>query len=258
MEHSSFNSSKQRIKRAKAHIRNMDRLFKAFIRRKPYKLVSDPHPDGTHDILKLRAKRRRLPTSFADLSNDAVENLRAALDHATYAIAIATPTVSHERLRDIYFPFSRDKQSFAKRIRETCPGFDKEIVALLSSFQPYKGGNDILWALNEMAISSKHKTVTRMLFTIPAAHTYEISGVSNFSLPPPFDVERNEFVLGHIKRNSRSHYSAGFAYQIGFNDVPILAGKPAIGILYKMTSTVEEIVSKLEALSRKIGLFPSQ
>lgn len=233
----------------------MDRVVKAFMARKPYKLVSKPHRNGTHDILKLRTKRRRLPASFADLSNDAIENLRAALDHTIYAIADATPTVDPKRLRDIYFPFGRDKARFAKRIRETCPGFRKEILALLCAFHPYKGGNDTLWAINEMAVISKHKTVTKIIFSIPAAHTYEISGVTHLALPPVFNRDKNEFVLGLIPHGSRARYNAGFAYQIGFEDIPILAGKPAVGILTQMARIVDGILTGLERESRRIGLF---
>jgi len=81
-------------------------------------------------------------------------------------------------------------------------------------------------------------------------------GVAEFSLPPVFDSDENEFILGLIERGARARYNAGFAYQIGFEDVPILSGKPAIGILNQMAGIVEGVVLGLEAESRRIKLFP--
>ena len=82
-----FAGSKRRLAHAKTHIRDLDRTVKAFVNRKPYRLVIEPAPDGIHQIHKLKARRKTLPTSFVDLSTDAFENLRAALDLAIHPIA---------------------------------------------------------------------------------------------------------------------------------------------------------------------------
>jgi hypothetical protein len=248
-------SSRQRTARAKAHIRNLDRFVKGFIRRKPYKQVIQPHTDGIHEIHKLKARRRSLPRSFADVSTDAIENMRAALDQAVYAIAIAHGITDHRVLRNVAFPFSSSATDFQTRLNGACPGFPKEILTLLESFKPYKEGNNTLWAINELANTSKHKTLTTVAFRIIAAYTHEISGIGSFVFPPQWDRPQNEFVLGTARPNTRVKYKVGFAFNIGFDDIPVIAGKAIIGVLNDMASIVDRIVAGIESEGRRIGLF---
>lgn len=247
--------SRQRAARAKAHIRNLDRIVKSFIRRKPYKHVIEPHPDGIHEIHKLKARRRNLPHSFADFSTDAIQNMRAALDQAVYAIALAHGISNHRVLRSVAFPFSSSASDFQTRLKGACPGFPQEILKLLGSFKPYKGGINTLWAINELANTSKHKTLTTVAFRIVAAHTYEISGMGNIVFPPQWNRTRNEFVLGTAMPNTRVMYRVGFAFNIGLDDIPLIAGKPIIGVLNDMASIVDSLLDQLESEGCRIGLF---
>lgn len=249
-------SSHQRLARAKTHIRHLDRIVKSFIRRKPYKHVIEPHSDGVHEIHILKARRFNLPRSFADVSTDAIENMRAALDQAVYAIAIAHGIADRRVLKNVAFPFSSSATDFPSRLTGACPGFPKEILTLLESFKPYKERDNTLWTINELANTSKHKSLTTVAFQLVAAHVYEISGMGNLSFPPQWDRVHNEFVLGTAKPNTRVKYEVRFAFNIGLDDLPVLAGKPITGVLNDMACQVEHIVTEIEAEGRKIGLFP--
>ncbi|NWF73353.1 MAG: hypothetical protein HXY51_09990 [Nitrospirae bacterium] len=229
--------------------------MKRFIHCKPYKHVIEPHPDGVHEIHKLKARRRNLPRAFADVSTDAIENMRAALDQAVYAIAVAHGITNHRVLRNVAFPFSKNVTDFHTRLKGACAGFPQEILTVLKSFKPYMGGNNTLWAINELANISKHQTLTTVAFRIVAAYTHEISGMGNIIFPPQWDRPQNEFVLGTAMPNTRVKYSVGFGFNIGFDDIPVIAGKPIIGVLNDMASIVDRLIDEMESEGCRIGLF---
>lgn len=251
-----FDSSRQRVARAHTHIRYLDTLVKEFIGRKPYKHVVQPHPDGIHEIHKLKARRRTLPRSFVDVSTDAVENLRAALDHAAHKIAIAVGITEPDILRRIAFPFCATQGDFAGRIGSCCPGFPKEILALLESFKPYERGDDVLWALNELARTSKHKTLTAVAFNITHAYTQEIIGMGSMTFPPQWDSANNEFMLGTALRKAHLRYNVAFAFNIGFDDIPAISRHPICGVLNAIRRKIGLILDDLTLEMRRIGLFP--
>jgi hypothetical protein len=247
--------SRQRIARARAHISNLDRAVKSFILRKPYRHVIEPHTDGIHEVHKLKAKRHNLPRSFTDISTDAIENLRAALDQAVYAIARAHGISDRRTLKDVAFPLSSNATDFQARLKGVCPRFREEILTLLESFKPYQGGNHTLWAISELAKISKHRTLTTVAFRIGTAYTHEISGFGNFSIPPQWERTQNEFVLGTAKPNTEVKYRVSFKFNIGLDDISGIAGKPIVGVLNDMAKIGDSIIDALESESCRIGLF---
>lgn len=246
---------RQRLARAKTHIRNLDRIVKSFLRRKPYKYGIEPHQDGIHEIHKLKAKRRTLPRSFADISADAIENMRAALDQAVYAIAIAYGITEQRILKKVAFPFSPSATDFPSRLKGVCPNFPQAILTVLESAKPYKGGDDALWAINELANTSKHKTLTPVAFQITSSYAHEIRGLSNFRFPPKWDRGQNEFVLGTAEFGKGVHLKVQFQYSIAFDDIPFLAGKGIVDVLNGMARIVDRLINELESEGCRVGLF---
>jgi hypothetical protein len=249
-----FPSSWQRIARAKTHIRDLDRCVQTFINRKPYKLFIQPQKDGIHEIHKLKAMRRNLPSSFSNIATDAIENLRAALDHPIYTIGAKIHT-DPKILRLISFPFSTDSSTFPSSIGNCCKSFPEEIVSLLTSFKPFNGGNNTLWAINELAKTSKHKALTTVAFNILSMKVREISGFVDLALPPFWDRLNNEFVIGTRRQDTHATYKAGFQFDVGLGDVPAISSIPCVGLLNEMAGIVEGIVSGVEAECRRIKFF---
>ncbi|MDP8983180.1 MAG: hypothetical protein M3O35_21605 [Acidobacteriota bacterium] len=102
---------------------------------------------------------RPLTPGMEEIVGDAINNLRAALDHAAYGIAVASGRV---KPRHTYFPFAGTAAKFDVSARGLCKDVPDEIFTLFRALKPYKGGDDILWALNQIAIGDKHKLLTAM------------------------------------------------------------------------------------------------
>jgi hypothetical protein len=128
-------------------------------------------------------------------------------------------------------------------------------MALLASFKPYEGGNDPLWALNELVRVSKHKDLTAVAFSLSAVEVNHIEGIYGFQIPPLFIEANNEFILGFSDPKTTPTYKARLKFEIGFKDVPSVARQPCVAILHRMAGIVDGIVTALEAESRRIGLF---
>jgi hypothetical protein len=131
-----------------------------------------------------------------------------------------------------------------------------QIQSLFCGFQPYQGGNDVLWALNEVANTDKHK------IAIPigrAAMRYgvNVSGTGFFRMPEPhvWDRAKNEMIL--IELGPQATYNCDFQFRffIAFHDIDIIDGHPVVGLLVKMGSIVERILVAIEAEARRLGIF---
>ena len=86
-------SSLRKLARGRYHIQDLDRLVKAFSDGKPYAHSVEPNLEcGNKRIHKIKLIRP-FPEVFADIAGDAVNNLRRPLDHACYAVAVASGKV---------------------------------------------------------------------------------------------------------------------------------------------------------------------
>jgi hypothetical protein len=80
--------------------------------------------------------------------------MRDVLDLAGYGLAVASGAVDPQHTN---FPFAPNAVKFEEQVRGRCKDLPDDIVMLFRSLKPYKGGNDLLWALNCMAVTDKHK-----------------------------------------------------------------------------------------------------
>jgi hypothetical protein len=246
-----FDGARQRLARAKTHIKDLKRSLDAFVDRDPYRHIVHKDPDGIHEIHKLSAKRRSLPVSFGNIATDAIENMRAALDLAVYPIGVQCNSPDLDK---VCFPFCGNERDWAGRAGSACRGFREEIITLLKGFEPYKGGNDLLWALNEFTRISKHKRITTAAFQFRIIRAHWYPGFTP-TIPLKWDRTKNEVILGSAKQGAHVKYKFSGAFNVCLNDIEVVANKPVTGLLNRMAGMVESIITGLEAESSRIGLF---
>lgn len=152
-----------KIDRARKHICDLELEIQAF-------LNSNPYVVGTKTDQRLKALVYYLvgitdtPPIIAAITGDALFNLRAALDHLAYHLAVVNGA-SDEILKTTYFPIYDDAAKYnagkAGRVRGMSPAARNAIDAV----KPYRGGNDVLWRLHRLNIIDKH----RILLTVGSA-----------------------------------------------------------------------------------------
>ena len=152
-----------RLRAQKETSASLEKEIRLFFNAPPYTVVVEPDPnEPKHQIHKLRFNGA-MPDSFANLTEETVHHLRSALDQIGYGMAVASGNV-HPRYTA--FPFAGSVDGNQRKRTGRCKDVPEEVRAVFSTYQPYKGGNDFLWALNEVSITDKHKLLSVAVGTL--------------------------------------------------------------------------------------------
>jgi hypothetical protein len=246
-----FSSPKRRIARAKKNIAGLDAQIQSFFNKKPYASVVEADAQGINNIHKIKIINP-IPDALIDETVGAAEELRSALDQAVYATIVATGKTS----RNIFFPIASsetDLDSVIKRGKDIPP----DIVTLCRSFKPYKGGNDLIWALNETRNGTTHRLLVPVGVAIGNSHLKHMRCpglVVEMTFPPQWNTEKDELVFAVIGPNTHIEYEMQLNFLIAFNEIDFIRGQPAVPVLNAMTSEVERIVLTIESESIRLGL----
>jgi hypothetical protein len=128
------------------------------------------------------------------------------------------------------------------------------IQSLFVGFQPYLGGNDALWALNEMCVTDKHKML------IPVGNLVvrtgaNVRGTGYFSMPDPhiWDAERNEMVLITLGPGAEFDCQFEFHMFVAVTGIRVVDGMPILKVLMEMGRSVGNVLTVLESESKRQG-----
>ncbi|HWZ31705.1 MAG TPA: hypothetical protein VNX18_10250 [Bryobacteraceae bacterium] len=245
-------SSHRKLARAEEHIRDLEGKINAFAWSNAYEKVIEPHPDKPDHLVHKIKLTKEIPESIVDVTADAVQNLRNALDNAGYAVAIAAGAVNP---LNTAFPFAPSVDKLANVLGRS-KDIPEQIQSLFCGFQPYPGGNDLLWSLNEICVSDKHKMLIPVGTGVVRAGA-DVRGTGFFCMPNPhfWDRTKNEMELITLGPNAEFNYNFDFRLFVAFNDIKIVDGKPVLAVLYEIDSIVERILVAIEAEARRIKIF---
>lgn len=124
-----------------------------FRQRKPYTIEAEGYPDNSGGEIVLSI-RDRPSVLWARRFGDIITYLRAALNYATYQIAlIDCPGEAHR----VEFPIFNDPGTFQQQNR--IGNFAQQRFAIIESVQPYPGRAQELWWLHEVARLHRHRLI---------------------------------------------------------------------------------------------------
>lgn len=241
-----FHSSKYSIRRAKHHIEDFKRQKHAFFSSNPYKNFVETDL-GTGDRISKVKLIKPLPEDFEGIVFDAVNNLRSALDQAIFSL------LNQEFAK---FPFADTHANFKAAIKGRCKGLLPEMIALIESFKPYRGGDGFLWALNRLCNTNKHAVITPAITVVrgvvPDIHILE--GSAN-SIAPRWNSEKNEVEVYRIGKETRFKANIKITMDVAITGIPEIERSSADAVLNQFTFTVEKIVNRLEANAVSLGII---
>lgn len=250
-----FESSRRKIARAKNHLAEVKREIVGFLERCRCEPFAEPHPDKPNHFVCKMHLTEKLPEGISEAVGDCVNNLREALDHAMYALAVAAGC---PKPRNAYFPFSGSSDDFERNLKGRCADVPKEIYPLLRSFEPYKGGSEALYALNSVCIANKHKLVYAMGGATLSAGL-KVSSTGGFvSMPYPaplWNTDKNEMELATIGPGATLDGHFDFAKYVAFGEIEGVERREAIAVLGHFVDMVETIIGEIEAEARRIGVI---
>lgn len=246
-----FRAARRQIEKAKKHIKNLERDLLVYINSTPGKKVIESDANGIEYLHKLRLIRP-IPDSLADEAEAAVNLLRSSLDHAGRVVAVTTGKADPHNAT---FPFG-DDATYLKG-QGGSKDLPPEMFAYMRSFKPYKGGNDLLYAVNKACNTNKHD------FLVPMAIAGGGTGIRDFYAPPGvgfalpnpvWDRTKNEIVyLRTFILGPQPQYDMRITVYVVFDEIQGIAGQEPVTALENMTSVVERVFAGIEAESRRLG-----
>lgn len=247
-----LDSARFSVEHANEHIAEIKHLVQAFLRSDPHTVSNEPDPNYSTHYLQYVILTKPLPRRITGLAWDATNNLRSALDQLGYAVAIANDRTSGH---DAHFPFSRKPEDYGTEAAKRSRDIPKEIFELMTSFEPYKGGNDALWRLNKIANTNKHEVVVRAL---PLTTELVYQG-ANTVLTKRVDGDGTEdkILIGWLRRDMpQPYHQLKLNTTVRFSDIRnIPFPRPAIELLDDFSRVVECIISTVEAEARRLGIL---
>jgi len=155
----SLRHAELKASRALEHLEALGAELQLFYDAKPYTITRfDDTRSGKHVV---RVQMKDLSDRTATLAGDAVHNLRCALDHSVFSLAVyATGAIPGARLQWPVLETPNDKT-----LKQQTSGIPAEAVAIIESLQPYHVGPNAafkkspLWQLHKLDIIDKHRRV---------------------------------------------------------------------------------------------------
>jgi hypothetical protein len=222
-----------------------------FWKKEPYRRVVETDPK-TGDKLHKVVLTRKLPNSFSQLTNEALEGLRSTLDHVGFACAALA---GKKNAKSAYFPIADNEAGLNNVIKGgKCKDLPPDILTLFVGFKPYKAGNDPIWAINRACNIAKHRSLVETNMNISQMQI--VSGsITNGEIPGLFwDSTKNEIVFGRTRANGDFQYKANFTFFVGFHDIEVIGGFPILAVLDGMLGAVDEILLATIKEAKRVGL----
>jgi len=250
-----FYSSKFSIKWAKDHIAELKREINEFFTDDIYTGGIEPDTEGIYNLAKVRLTKP-MPHCLDGHVTDTVHNLRAALDQVIYTVASLNNTLHLKGTPSL--TIRDDKAEFDRKVESvTGKWVPAEILDLVRALEPYKGGNDLIWALNNMCNSNKHGFIRPVpISTANVKFAGKIfDGGPEILTSPKWDHSKNEMVVARAKVEASFDLNLNFSFSVVFDDFEIVAGKPVLDTLNECANIVQGFVMGIEAECSRIGLI---
>lgn len=236
-----FEAIELKVKRAKKHIGDLDTALNTFLGTNPYKVGSKDHPvlkDATTFFVE---KADPIPPDIPVICGDAIHNLRSALDHlAWHLVECSGHSAGTHTGFPIYDPSAfKNQKEEAKFFERKTQGMRTEITDAIRAQQPYKGGNDTLWAIHDLDIVDKHHLLLPIGFTSPH---FRVRNTFNIELWGWYRIKQGEDIVT-ITHKVTPEEQIEFAFDVVLGEEGVFYGKSVIKSLSIMFDVVHCLLS---------------
>ncbi len=239
----SLDDSQSCLRHARRRIAELEDDVNKYISTSPYIEIKDTDPATGDTVRKLRVTLKP-PRELGHVVFDAVSHMRAALDQAAHAAAVA----GGSRGEKAYFPFGGSEEDARAKKSSGSKDVPTQVFEIMISFQPYKTGNLYLWALNKLCNTMKHAIMVypELKLSGVTVHRGSISGgnVGNVWNPETMEIE-----LERIRPGGSSSLDISYKFQVRLGDESPVAGlPPAVEYLNGVADLVEQILTVIESM----------
>jgi hypothetical protein len=236
-----------KIEWAKKHIPDLQAAIERFLQTSPYTVIAQDDPQiGLHYTVELV---EQIPSDILCLTGDILHNLRSSLDHLLFRIMPSTVPWTRQH----GFPIAAGATEYeARKLRKT-KGLPQNLVQRIDAVKPFKGGNDILWRLNELNNIDKHRLLVALAV---AQHRRTVDmrgmmiGMSGLSTPrfrySTVPMQQGAVIVppsGRFHRTGQVGVQDQYFVVMAFIEPEVLPPQPVFPLLPQFADLVEGIVA---------------
>lgn len=257
MDSNTFNNLLQKISRANAHIEDFNSKASLFLRKHRSVVIQDDISTGYRSIRMIGSEP--IPLGLGLIIGDAMHNLRSALDNVIWELVSPHKPESPKKVQ---YPFVEDPTKLDDAIQKRLVHLaGPNVINIIKSSNPYRGGDKNLWAVHELNNIDKHRTplfAEQVLFLKPGKLTqYDPSAPSNYtftdgafiggsvSWPIPVGNRHQRRKVGI----SPSGHKLKLPLELVFGQGLPFAGDRVVPLLKDATNKVAQIIHQLNAIS---------
>src|SRR5579859_1704087 len=251
-----FASPKAMLRRARQQIDNLEIEINAFAKDKPWAYVVELDSDGMTNLHKIKFNAR-LSDDLPHLVFEAANNLRSVLDQLGFVVA---KLAGKPNPKSCKFPVGPTEGDMKNNAKGGCRDLPEQIRALFESFSAYKGGNNHLWALNEIANGPKHKTLIPVTIGgglgINSLRVIKPGSGGVGIAAPRWDSGKNEIVFFRVPVDAEIQVDGNVTFSVAMDDVDgLVRGQQPVSLLRNMAKEVEKVLMSTENAARDLRLL---
>jgi hypothetical protein len=245
-----FEEPKLLLDGARENIQELEARGQAFVESCRGVPIVDLDAKTDEKVLKYRITRK-VPGRLRVVASNALNNLRHSLDQAVNSASVELGS----RKRNNYFPFAKDAGEIDGVIRRNCPTVPSGLIRLLKAFQPYGGGDDLLYTMSRMSGPNKHQLVLKLDLNLPYLSMY-LDELASFRFSGPFkvgymgwDSAKQELEFARVRADAAFEYrdDLHLPLLISLADSQTASGEPAAAFLNTLAGKVDRIIQAIEA-----------
>ncbi|RWP66251.1 hypothetical protein [Mesorhizobium sp.] len=235
------------IARTKENLSELDAACNALFDGDCSASVVDIDPKTGNKTFKLKFTRK-IPGRIRHIAATALSDLRHALDQASVA---SVKAITKEEPDLLYFPFAANPNDLVGRLRKSFPDEIHPTFLWCTPYptgEGYKGGNDLLAQFSKASGPNKHQITCKIgghISTFRSDSFRAIGTVSEIRIPPAWDIDENELVIGTTTPWGYIEYNFQMSFYVALAEAGQLTGQPASPALHTLLDTVENIVTAL-------------
>lgn len=255
-----FESPRRMLRHGERHIADLEARINAFTQDKPWAIVREKDDSGLNNFFKVKFTRQ-LSDDLPHIIFDSANNLRSALDQTAFAVAVRH--TSNPKPKSAKFPVGPTEADMLINEKGGCKDLPPEVRALFRSFKAYKGGNNALWALNELCNAPKHQLLYPLQI---AGGTTEMKPRSMVVSPregqifelhaPRWDREKYELVFARMPTDVEFCGDFNVTFTVALDDVDeVIRNQHPVAVLGAMAREVAEVINLTETACKAVGLI---
>jgi hypothetical protein len=232
-----------KVQRAKKHIVDLESEWGIFLDTGPYRIsVEDDFNTGERNYNV--ADAGEIPVDIPVIVGDALQNIRSALDHLAYHLAVLG-SGSSGKLSHTYFPISDNATKYHSEKARKVKGMRQDAIDAIDALEPYGGGRgEIFWLINTLNNIDKHRILLTALPNL-MGHSISPGQFRTEGWKRLFDVEPDR-ISDIMTAPAAKRFPLKFIISPAFAEPQVVEGSPIIPKLREMADVVHALIFRFE------------